>query len=1071
MGILVLHPKTEASRLIHLDKPSMMIGSAPDADIRLESDRVAECHARIEHKPSGYYLISLSAAPDLFINGVETTFHQLMHGDEIEIGGVSAEFVLTDAEAIDEIVPEEMRRPAPLVAETTALLAHPNRPMACPQCGLPLTPDARACPQCGQPTSTLPVIQGDFIPPVPTHQAGPGILPVIAFLAALTVVGAPVALVVGLITLSIIRRHGGTVRDQKMAKWSVGLGLLWLMLGVVAVGGAIRREHKREQLDNVEVYEAKVIRALKNLACAQKFAHTIEIYDADADGHGEYGDLSVLAGMKSPFFDTDLADGEAYGYKFTIREASEGRFLAVAEPIRYNETGGRTFSIDQLGQIRGGDAEGKRFGQIATMLPALQGERSAYYEIDNEIAKDVLNYAKALSSSPDDQEKKQRILLRLRKDYSLTTVGLELEGMERTVDRFVTEQRAETLYLEAHAALAEDNQDVALAKLMEITEDHPSFSKIAGVERELLDVRSAIAQRREKEAEELFAKAEEMERQSLPQEEVQQMFHRIETLYPKTDVAERITSLKPELQRQLRERNAEGLFSDLMELSPETEYDKILSQANQFRRNYNDTDLFEKSEAELTKQERKAHASSWRIKTQQNMAAGRTRGALAQLESAIKENPDLRYDLRDLSVQIYRDVADKLVEEGDARGALEYYTRLSRLLQASDSEEQVSQELLAKLHNDVGQADYERGKYEEARWHLASAAWQYQENALFNMRLGAASLYSGLYRPAETALSQALSIRPDMETARLYRAYLNMRVVLTFEQVIAERLNIEDPNEPEEEEEVGENPDEDGEGDEEEDEDEDENRIASSNTGKRDFSFVENERNEDSLVPEPTDLDLIIHYDYEISRQILPDILQFLVDLQETAIDFADELRDTPPRELASVKVGQVMQVSELRNELSGLRVAHLEDLAAQKELFGMMEEIKRRAYAAISDIQAASDKQQRIQSLAEHILQQINSKCTHLFAAAELLTGNMDKSIEMREKMFELAESALNRLSSSSKGARDMSRNIEYMIRKTDNLAEVDRALLTLRSSMEIDIDLKDILRAAEGHTSASQN
>ncbi|MCK5844413.1 MAG: hypothetical protein KAG97_06875, partial [Victivallales bacterium] len=300
--------------------------------------------------------------------------------------------------------------------------------------------------------------------------------------------------------------------------------------------------------------------------------------------------------------------------------------MAVAEPIKYANTGGRTFAIDQDGQIRGGDANGKRFGQIVSVLPVLQGERSAYYEIDDEIAKDVLNYVKSLSSSPEDQEKKQRIMRRLRKDYSLTTVGRELEGIESTVNRFVTEQRAEMLYVEAQEALAEGSQDVALAKLTEIQDDLTAFSKIAAVERELIDLRSAIAQRREMEAADLFREAEEKERQGLPQRDVHQLFQRIEKLYPDTEVTARIMSLKPELQRQLRENNAEEIFSDLMELSPETEFDKILSQANQLRRNYGDTALFEKVAFKLTKMERKARASSWRFKTEENIAAGRMRG-------------------------------------------------------------------------------------------------------------------------------------------------------------------------------------------------------------------------------------------------------------------------------------------------------------------------------------------------------------------------------------------------------------------------------------------------------------
>ena len=705
----------------------------------------------------------------------------------------------------------------------------------------------------------------------------------------------------------------------------------------------------------------------------------------------------------------------------------------------------------------------------------------------------MLNYVQALSSSPEDQEKKQRIMLRLRRDYSLTTVGRELEGMESTVNRFVTEQRAQALYDEAQAALAEGSEDVALAKLTEIQEELASFSKIAAVERELIDLRSAITHRREMEAEALFSEAEEKERQGLPQQEIQQLFKRIESLYPDTDVAARIALLKPELQRQLRESTAEQIFSDLMELSPENEYEQILSQANQLRRNYNDTDLFQKVEAELTKKERKARANAWRFKTEQNMAEGRMRGALAQLESAIRENPDLQYDLRDLCIQLYRNVADTMIEEGDSRGALNYYTQLNRLLQASDSAEEVDQDLLAKLHGEVGMDDFERKEYTEARWHLASAAWQNEGDAQFNMRLGAASLYSGLYRPAETALTQSLKLQPDMEPALLYRAYLNMRVVLAFEKVILDSFQEEDifanpdsesdPKEKpaEEEEKAPETKkftDADGNtytlGEEETEKEEEKERTIRSRTRTASatsgmFSSLEgSEEPLDSSVPAPSDLDLVIHYNYEETRNILPDLLEFLQDLQNESVEFKEELKGLRPSEASAVKLGQVMAISEYRNRLSDLRAVHLQDIAAQKELLEIMEDMKQRVNTAATDIRTASERQPRIQSLSEIIVPQIYAKRAYLYKSTELLAGNMKKEYEMRQKVFRLAEDSLRdslrNISASLGASSDVSNYIKNLMYQTEGVSEIDQALLLLRDSIEVQVDLKDVLRAAEG-------
>jgi hypothetical protein len=1088
MATLVLNPEASDLRTILLDQPSMLIGSGPDADICLESESVQAHHARLETKVDGHYLISLVNASPVSVNGIEATFHQLKQGDLIQIGDVPAEFRLDDADAtFDQAAPDTMMQNGIPEVESTAMVAQPRYAMLCPQCAQQLPPGAPSCPHCGLPISNLPSIPMNYIPPTPMNQAGPGILPVIAFLAGLTVVGAPVALVLGLISFSIIRQRGGTMRDHALAKWAVGLGLIWIMVGVGAAGKLAWRAHRHEQLSKVDVYEAKVIRALKNLACAQKYAHTIEFFDTDSDGHGEYGELSVFMELQSPFFDTDLADGKAYNYQFSIREASEGQFLAVAEPISYSTTGGRTFAINQDGKIRGGDAEGKRFGQIVSLLPVLQGERSAYYEIDDEIAKDVLNYVQSLPSTPEDQEKKQRIMRRLRKDYSLTSVNRELEGVDSTVNRFVTEQRAQTLYEEAQAALAEGSQDVALAKLTEINDTLASYSKIAAVERELINLRSTIAQQREIEAEDLFAAAEEKERLGLPQKEVHQLFQHIEKLYPDTDVVARIMTLKPELQRQLRENNAEEIFSDLMELSPEKDYDKILSQAKQLRRNYNDTNLFEKIEPELTKKERKARARAWRVKTEQYIAEGRMRGALAQLESAIRENPDLQYDLRDLCIQLYRHVADAMIGEGDARGALEYYTQLNRLLKISASEEEVSQELLAELHKEVGMADYERKEYQAARWHFASAAWQYRDSAQFNMRLGASSLYSGLYRPSEAALTLALSVQPDMEPALLYRSYLNLRIVLLFEKIIAAGFQEQGVVETEgdaldifaEEEKVPASSFviTDSEGDtstmtsmDGEDEEEDKQKTIRSRTRNPSaaagfFSPIEDSGGlSESSVPRPTDLDLVYHYNYDVNRNILPDLLLFLQDVKSTGGDFKEELRGLPANDKHAVKLGQLMRISEYRNQLSDLQATHLEDLAAQKKLIKIMEDMKQRLNSSASDIQAASEAQPQIQSMANHLLPQLMAKRTYLFKSTDLLVANMRKENEMRKKVFKLADDSLRSLSSSIGDGRDVTSYIKNLLHQAEGVSEIDQALLLLRDSIEVTVDLKDILRAAEG-------
>lgn len=1106
MAILVLNPDTVDAHFIQLDRPSMLLGRATNADIQLDDDSISDQHARIECKPDGYYAINLQTQSPLLINEVSVTFQRLKHGDRLTFGDVTGTFMLEDSDsAAVAPIHEVATRPESPPFRTNAHAPVQIKQVRCPRCGVQVLPNQPSCPQCGLPFSNLPTVPSDFIPPTPMSQVGPGILPIIAFLAALTVVGAPIALVLGLMTLSIIRKRGGTIRDHTLAKWSIGLGLVWLMLGAGVAVGLVQKMQQRAQLNTAEAYESQVIRALKNLACAQKYAHTIEYRDTDADGYGEYGDLQILAETKSPFFDPDLSDGEAFGYWFSIREASEGQFLAVAEPTHYGETGIRTFVIDPSGQIRGGDTQGQRFGQVESVLPFLQGERSAYYEIDDEIAKDVLNYVKSLSSDLIDQEKTQRILRRLRKEYALTTVGRELDGMESSVDRFVTEQHAQAIYLAAQSALAEGKQDVALAKLMEIQEEHPSFSGIAAVEREWNNLRSEIAQLREQQAQDLFAQAEEIERQGQQPQEVQRLYQRIEKLYPDTDVATRIASLKPELQRQLREHSAENIFSDLMELSPEQDYEEILNRANQLRRNYKNTHLFGKVQSELGEKERKARASSWRVKTQQNMEAGHMRGALAQLESAARENPDLLYDLRDLCITLYRSVADTLMNEGDARKALKYYEMLSQLLQTASPGEQVSSELLAKLHNDVGQADYGLKKYKEARWHFASAAWKYQQDAQFNARFGAANLYTGLYQPAEAALTQALEIQENMSSALLYRAYMNLRVALTQERILASRFQDDRPEVVASEKEEADDSDQmlnnlilsiDDSTDSDDEITVSANMAASGSstvtapkslnvksTGLREtwFSrFTEIDLNAGSSVPEPTDIDLFLNFNYYVSSDIVLGFMQFLEELELQKIETAaaesynkfqansqDSGRNAMRRMGRSqTKASEQRNLTEFHSQLRQLRTLHLEDIESRQELAELMNDMKQRILDAIADIQSAGSYEARIQSLTASTLKKLNEKYDSFDKAKRLIATAMKEELTMRKRMLTLTEKMLLDESSSSY-EREISR-FRNKLFKEDSSTVINPALRALRDAMDVRVDLTDILRTAEGNTQA---
>lgn len=1108
MTELLFYPGTWRERRIPLEQQNTVIGRASDADIRLDSETVSGHHARIEKKSDGYYLVDLDSTNGVTVNDIPVSAERLNHGDKITFDEEVARFLDPDLQTTDEELPiaadvsvEEIAdkpRPVTISPEPVAIIPTTTGREICPSCGAALPPGAPSCPNCGQVVTGLPVAHSGYIPPAHTPgRPAAGILSIIAFLAGVSIIGFPIAIALGLLTHASIKQRGGTVRDKSMANWAIGLGMLWLMLAFATTAiivwhksaskkklAAIEQEAKsaEERVDRIEANESKVIRALKNLACAQKFSHAVELLDKDNDGVGEYADLVSLQKSSSPFFDSSLADGEAFGYQFEIRDNTEGRFLAVAEPLEYQETGNRTFAIDQTGRVRGIDADGERFSQLSFELPTLQGERSAYYEVDDEIAKDVLNYVKGFSQSVDDQEQVVRIIRRLKSDFALTTVGQELEGITSSADKFVTETHAEALYQESKDAIETKTFDVALSKLKLIENEYSSFSKIADVGRKIAEVNGRISEHNEERARALLDEVETLEREG-KQDEAQKLYQQIEIQYPDTDVAARIADLKPELQRVVLEKWAEAIFFEIMELSPTKDYDTLLNLVTKLKKDYNDTDMYRDNSHVIDNQERKAKAARWRAQTEENMKLGLFRGALAQLETAANENPDLKSDLSDLFAELYRNVAEKLRAEADYRGAFTMYINLRNLPREIGTRDEIDPDIMAELYSKVGQADLSRKQYEAARIKLSNATWKYSDDPHFSFKLGVANLYTGYFDESSGAFDLAVQNAPDMEDARLYRSYLNIRFAYVLEQMLADafmkkyehEIIVED--EPPEEK-TGKEDEQDEEEKEEQKEDKkDEDKpsidinfpdIAQMNfkTEFRDFSS--------HRVPPPIRISTRLNYNYASSRKLLHDMIAMVSILQEAQFTFAEELRDARGEGRGSVdsaRMRQFIKVSEYKNQLSGLRTRHIDDVKAREELVAVLAEIDRRLGTVYADLGSVSEMNPRIKAISRLSLSQLVKKIKSLRKGIKAMNSSMEGELLIGDRILKAADAALTHLQKDSLSNATKTRTVRDIIRRMGDSTDFDTAVLLIKESIDEEVDLEDILRAAEGNTQVSDD
>ena len=87
---LIVLAGTQAGRLFKLDRPSLTIGRAVDAGIRIEEEGISRYHARLQLTPSGEVEIEdLASTNGTFCNGDRIKRHLLHDGDKVQVGRTS----------------------------------------------------------------------------------------------------------------------------------------------------------------------------------------------------------------------------------------------------------------------------------------------------------------------------------------------------------------------------------------------------------------------------------------------------------------------------------------------------------------------------------------------------------------------------------------------------------------------------------------------------------------------------------------------------------------------------------------------------------------------------------------------------------------------------------------------------------------------------------------------------------------------------------------------------------------------------------------------------------------------
>jgi len=773
------------------------VGRAPGNDVVIEDAAVSAYHAKIERRDQTFWLVDLGSTNGSFVNGQKIREQVVRHGDLLQFGEtVRARFELETADTAPAATVEATPQPPPVgpmalqpVGMGTGLVPQGTQ---CPACQTFIPFAVNFCPRCGYSVTqgNVPALPfqpqyAGFVRPMESPGTGVGMLPLVALLCGISVIGFPFAIILGLVALAQIRRQGGFASDRRQALWGVALGVCWAVAFAVAGGWYGTHRYLESRKDAVAKIiaenEANALTDLKGIARAQRLAHVIRFKDPQHTGHGRYLTLEELAQLDTTLFNRDLVRGRRQGYRFAVREPTEKNFLAIAEPEKYGVTGRRTFAVDATGLLRGQDLEGQSYAQRDLPLAVLTDVKPAFDGMDNAIASEAIAYAKRLANDGQYEESRQ-ILDAIPEQFAMTTAAQELLALKKSVDPFIIEAQAAGRWQKATTAADKGDLKLAIGLLKEIKELYPSYTKIAAVTDELGRYETALAQQMDKEAKALFDRAEALDREGKPQEALD-LYVQIEKNYPDTDWAKRIAEARPALQKSIREKSAEQLFAAARDLSPTTDYRTIVNNIDQLRRNYAGTDYVTANAEAIQAVYAKALAQQYRALAVEQMAAGHDTDALARLEEATAKNPYLRPALRDLFLKLYLRVGQKRLDDGDQREAL---TLFRNYLALEPEQNEVSPTVLGQLHYAVAKSEFMLGNYDAALANLISARAVFDKDGDYNDLCGTVQILLGNYEEALPFFDRAIAAKPNAGNFHARRGYAKILMALTIEEAAVE---------------------------------------------------------------------------------------------------------------------------------------------------------------------------------------------------------------------------------------------------------------------------------------------
>jgi type IV pilus assembly protein PilA len=232
--------------------------------------------------------------------------------------------------------------------------------MFCSGCGNNLSADDQFCRVCGKGVSTVPGVAPSFEPVVSPDAAQTSGKAVASLIFGLFLFAFPfslVAIILGHLSLSEIRKSAGRVKGEGMAMAGLVLGYVGLaaipvilIIAAIAIPNLLRA------------------RMAANESMAAVSTRTLVVAEAGySSSHPNLGYTCTLSDLAADgLIDSNLASGQKNGYVFELTDCMpsvEGgpnaKFRVVAYPMTPNATGTRAYCSDESGMVKS-DEKGSR---------------------------------------------------------------------------------------------------------------------------------------------------------------------------------------------------------------------------------------------------------------------------------------------------------------------------------------------------------------------------------------------------------------------------------------------------------------------------------------------------------------------------------------------------------------------------------------------------------------------------------------------------------------------------------------------------------------------------------------